>query len=64
MQIFRKLVGDDQDALELLNTALASRAQRVVVKRPLKAQALKENPIHSFEGTTVRFDLYTAEGGK
>lgn len=64
MQIFRKLVGDDQDATELLKTALASSAQRVVVKRPLKAPALQENPIHSFTGTTVRFDLYTAQGGK
>lgn len=64
MQIFRKLVGDDVDATDLLNVALESSAQRVVVKRPLKAAALKENPIHSFEGTTVRFDLYTAQGGK
>lgn len=64
MQIFRKLVGDDEDATEVFEIAMASSAQRVVVKRPLKAEPIKVGPIHSFEGTTVRFDLYTAQGGK
>lgn len=58
MQIFRMLVGDDLDATELLAKALESRCQRVVVKRPLKAEDLGEGVIHRFKGTTVRYDLY------
>jgi 16S rRNA (guanine1516-N2)-methyltransferase len=59
MQIFRKWVGEDGDALDLLKEALASRADRVVVKRPMKAPELMSGVIHSFEGKTVRYDLYT-----
>lgn len=59
MQIFRKWVGEDGDAMDLLQEALASRAERVVVKRPMKAPELMSGVIHSFEGKTVRYDLYT-----
>ncbi len=59
MQIFRKWVGADDDADKLLQAALNSSADRVVVKRPVKAPELRSGVIHSFEGKTVRYDLYT-----
>jgi 16S rRNA (guanine1516-N2)-methyltransferase len=58
MQIFRTLVGDDSDAGELFSLALKSSCDRVVVKRPLKAEPMSEGVVHRFEGTTVRYDLY------
>ena len=64
MQIFRKWVGDDMDSDSLLTAALDSGAERVVVKRPLKSPQLRSGVIHSFEGTTVRYDLYSPVTGK
>lgn len=61
MQIFRKLVGDDADATKLFETAIAVTTNRVVVKRPLKVPPLAPGVIHSFEGTTVRYDLYSGK---
>jgi 16S rRNA (guanine1516-N2)-methyltransferase len=58
MQIFRRLIGDDQDSKEVLALVLRKNFQRVVVKRPLKAEVLLPGVIHSFKGTTVRYDLY------
>lgn len=58
MQIFKKWLGPDLDGFQLLQVALNSRAERVIVKRPLKAEPLAEGSIHQFEGTTVRYDLY------
>lgn len=58
MQIFRQLVGSDEDSQEILKLALQKNFQRVVVKRPLKSEFLLPGVIHSFKGTTVRYDLY------
>ncbi len=44
---------------QLLGTALAFAAQRVVVKRPLKALPLTQRvPSHVLTGKTIRFDVY------
>ena len=59
MQIFKEVIGPDEDSIELLRAALQSRAQRIVVKRPRTADPLIEKPIHSFEGKSVRYDIYT-----
>jgi len=59
MRIFKKWVGEDLDAIELLKVALESRAERVIVKRPLRAEQLSAGVVHSFEGQTVRYDLYS-----
>jgi 16S rRNA (guanine1516-N2)-methyltransferase len=59
MQIFRDLVGKDPDAKELLQKILSLHSGRVVVKRPLKAEALREPVTHSFKGSSVRYDLYS-----
>lgn len=58
MVIFRKLVGDDTDAVELFQAAMQGVARRIVVKRPLKAPPLFGEPVHSFKGKTIRYDLY------
>ncbi len=58
MQIFKELVGRDADSQEVLQLALSKNFQRVIVKRPLKSEFLLPGVIHSFKGTTVRYDLY------
>lgn len=58
MQIFRKLAGDDLDSLELLEFAFLKAKDRIVIKRPVKAPDLKPGKVHSYEGNTVRFDVY------
>jgi 16S rRNA (guanine1516-N2)-methyltransferase len=62
MRIFRKWVGEDGDAHNLLQVAMASGVRRVVVKRPLRAPPLLPDPVHRFEGQTVRYDLYSPLG--
>ena len=59
MALFRELVGEDEDADELLATALESATRRVVVKRPRRAPYLGGvRPSGSLEGSTTRYDLY------
>lgn len=59
MAVFRHAVGADDDAEELLTVAVRCAADRVVVKRPVKAAALGPvRPSGSLTGRTVRFDLY------
>lgn len=58
MQVFRTLVGPDDDAAETLAFVRENFSGRIVVKRPIKAAALGTGPIHQFAGTTVRYDLY------
>jgi 16S rRNA (guanine1516-N2)-methyltransferase len=58
MQMFRRLIGDDDDAKQVLELALQIAQDRVVVKRPLSAPVLGYKPNHVFEGKTARFDMY------
>ena len=59
MVFFKKLVGPDEDATEVLRAALKVKGiKRVVVKRPRKALALLK-PMASIEGKLIRFDLYS-----
>ena len=59
MRIIRTLVGDDQDAAALLETALTIAANRVVVKRPKGAPELNaRRPSHIIEMKNSRFDVY------
>ena len=60
MRRLRALVGDDPDSSELIETALAGKAGRVVVKWPLRAPlpiGLPE-PSHSLRGKTVRYEVF------
>ncbi len=59
MRMFRGVVGDDEDATELLMVALQVARKRVVVKRPRKAEVIGERkPSHQLTGTSSRFDVY------
>jgi len=55
----RDLVGDDADALELLEIARRTATQRVVVKRPDHAAPLVPRPNGSIAGKLVRYDIYS-----
>lgn len=59
MQVFRTLVGDDDDSERLLDAALAVARYRVVVKRPRKAPAIGgPEPGTRIEGKSSRYDIY------
>jgi 16S rRNA (guanine1516-N2)-methyltransferase len=58
MIVFRGLVGHDEDAAQILQLALDSKAQRVVVKRPVGAPSLLPGLRHAYEGKVVRYDVY------
>ena len=59
MEVFRQVVGDDDDAGELLAAALRSARYRVVVKRPRKAPAVSgPEPATRVEGKSSRYDIY------
>ncbi|MCK7551222.1 MULTISPECIES: class I SAM-dependent methyltransferase [Marinobacter] len=59
MQVFRAVVGDDDDAEALLAAALRAVTYRVVVKRPRKAAAIAgPEPATRIEGKSSRYDLY------
>ena len=58
MRICRRLVGDDGDCGALFAAALRSARRRVVVKRRRHAQPLGPNPTRTYDGTSVRYDVY------
>ncbi len=59
MRIFRAVVGDDDDAVELLELALHKARKRVVVKRPRKAEMIGgRKPGYQLLGKSSRFDVY------
>ncbi|WP_323753921.1 class I SAM-dependent methyltransferase [Marinobacter sp.] len=60
MQVFRQVVGDDDDSEQLLEAALAAARYRVVVKRPRKAPAVNgPKPATQIEGKSSRYDVYS-----
>lgn len=59
MRLFHDIVGDDLDATQLLETALACATKRVVVKRPrLAAELGGIKPEIFLPGSSSRFDIY------
>ena len=59
MQVFHRLLGTDDTAGALLESALQFARYRVVVKRPRLAQALPgPEPNHTLEGKRNRYDVY------
>ncbi|AWB68978.1 16S rRNA methyltransferase [Saccharobesus litoralis] len=59
MKSFQSLVGADLDADGLLQPALASATERVVVKRPEYAEPLaQQKPSHVISAKKNRFDVY------
>jgi 16S rRNA (guanine1516-N2)-methyltransferase len=61
-RVLRELVGDDQDAPQLLQLCLQQAKQRVVVKRPHYAAPLMPKPSLSYSGKLVRYDVYRTGG--
>lgn len=60
MQVFRQVVGDDDDSGQLLAAALTCARYRVVVKRPRKAPAVAgPEPTTRIEGKSSRYDVYS-----
>ncbi|HLO62302.1 MAG TPA: class I SAM-dependent methyltransferase, partial [Azonexus sp.] len=65
MRVFRPLVGDDDDAPQLLQAALALATHRIVVKRPRKAPCIAgATPSYALEGKSSRFDIYARKSLK
>jgi 16S rRNA (guanine1516-N2)-methyltransferase len=62
MRIVRALVGEDEDAVELLAIARRRARRRVVVKRPSHAGPLGGRPDFSQTGKLVRYDVYLTSG--
>ncbi|WP_299725889.1 class I SAM-dependent methyltransferase [uncultured Endozoicomonas sp.] len=59
MRLFQDLLGEDLDADELLQPALAIARYRVVVKRPKLAPDLNgQVPTYRLEGKSCRHDIY------
>ena len=63
MQLFHQLVGENDDADQLLTQALEKARYRVVVKRPSHAPFLGDTlkvkePGYSLKGKSTRFDIY------
>lgn len=60
MRIIRSIVGDDMDSSALLEIALQAAANRVVVKRPKRAEEIdsKQRPSTCIEMKNSRFDIY------
>lgn len=61
MQLLQDLLGappTKEEEERLFAAAFEACRGRVVVKRPLKAPALRPNPTHSFKGQSIRYDVY------
>ena len=59
MQILQHLLGKDDDAASLLDTALNNATQRVVIKRPIHAEAVSDiKPATSISSKKTRYDIY------
>lgn len=60
MRIVRDIVGDDDDSEKLLEVALHCAHNRVVVKRPKRAEAISipTHPSHTIVMKNSRFDVY------
>jgi 16S rRNA (guanine1516-N2)-methyltransferase len=56
MQLMQELIGSNEEFDELLTCARASGAERVVLKRPLRAGG--EKPTYSLKGKASRFDVF------
>lgn len=58
MRIFKEIVGEDNDSKDFLEWAMKTATERVVIKRPLEALPVKENPTASYTGKSTRYDMY------
>lgn len=62
LSVLRRVVGDDDDAAELLDVARNAAQRHVVVKRMRLAPELALHPTRVYVGKTTRYDVYAASG--
>jgi len=60
MRMVRRLVGDDQDAGEILEIARTVARRHVVVKRVRRLPPLAPDPTRTYTDRTARYDVYLA----
>lgn len=61
MQLFREIVGDDLDSVELLRLSMQQNVKRIVVKRMINSPFINDiKPNFKIKGKTTRFDVYTS----
>ena len=59
MQFLQRFLGKDEDANQLLKSAINTGVKRVVMKRPYSGDEAGEfKPSHSVKGKSSRFDIY------
>lgn len=58
MRIFKEMVGEDLDSEDFLEWALKTATDRVIVKRPIDADPIKDKPTASYVGKSTRYDMY------
>ena len=58
MQLLAKLDLEEAGEQELLQAAVQKKVSRVVLKRPLKAPVLLAPVAHTYEGNSIRYDVY------
>jgi len=59
MRILRSIVGDDDDQVNLLESALTYARRRVVVKRQATAPLVGSRPVsYQVKGRSNRYDIY------
>ena len=60
MRALRAIVGDDPDAFEMMQIALANARKRVVLKWPLRAETMPglRSYSHQIIGKSVRYDVF------
>jgi 16S rRNA (guanine1516-N2)-methyltransferase len=60
MRLIREIVGTDPDALQLMQVALETARNRVVLKWPLRAEPMPElpKPSHQILGKSIRYDVF------
>jgi 16S rRNA (guanine1516-N2)-methyltransferase len=59
MQILQRLLGEDENAEALFKTALECACKRVVIKRPIHAEAVGDiKPSTSINSKKTRYDVY------
>lgn len=63
MSVLRRVVGDDEDAGELLDLARRVARRHVVVKRMRLAPELGPGRMRVYAGKTTRYDVYAGYGG-
>ncbi|MBL7665310.1 MAG: class I SAM-dependent methyltransferase [Bacteriovoracaceae bacterium] len=56
MALLREIISEDRDAQSFISQFLGK--QRIVIKRPIKAEPLLAKPHHAISGKSTRYDVY------